>query len=379
MKKWMLLLMVAAGLSSCIYPYTPDIQDHPESTLVVDGHILVGGLSTIRLGYLSSIDRSNTKVPKAIAWIEDDLGNKYTVPGESAPASSFDIPIEAAAAGAQQFRAVVEADGETYASAWITPDPAPRITGIHFTADEHNVHVLVDLEPGVDQSGYAGFLLEETWEFHSDVYPLIFLDEETWEYYQPDGTWEYPFYWCFRSAKPEGAILLDYTTLSGEVIRDVPVRSFLRSDPRNHKRYSILVKGFALSKEAYDYNKQTQEISEVGGDLFSTDPGALKGNLVCETHPEKEVMGYVLAGYVSSRRAFLANIYQLPYLPTIDYVTVPEEEILIYYYDYNFRPVKKMTFADGVTDIGWAHHRCINCLEAGGTQERPDFWDDPEE
>ena len=393
MKKWIPLLILAAGLSSCIYPYKPEIETDPEEILVVDGHILVGGISTIRLTYLTPINGTSSRIPRGSAWIEDDRGNQYTVPplfpdelvGGAAAApgysSSFltnnfniDTPVKP---GATQYRAVVEIDNETYTSAWITPDPAPEVTGIHFTADDRKVYVLADIKPGVEKTGYAGFLLEETWEFHADVFPQEFIDPETWEYYDPER--EYPYYWCYRSVDLNGSVLLDYTSLSGAVIREVPVRSFLRTDSRNHRRYSILVKAFALSKEAYDYNKQTQEMSQIGGDLFSPDPGALEGNLICETNPEKEVMGYVQAGYVSSRRAFLDNQFLIPVIPTVEYVQVPQEYMPTYYYDYNYRPVMKMAFGEDVVDIGWAPHRCINCLEAGGTQVKPDFWDAPEE
>lgn len=393
MKKWISILLLAAGLTSCIYPYKPDIEVDPDPTLVVDGHILVGGISTIRLSYLTPIVGEVTKIPRGNAWIEDDRGHQYTVPplyqdspdGSSPEGYSYNSTFltntfninTPAAPGASQYRAVVEIDGETYSSAWITPDPAPEVKGIHFMADDRKVYVMADLKPGVDKTGYAGFLLEETWEFHADVMPEEFIDPETWEYYDPEK--EYPYYWCFRSVDLNGSVLLDYTSLTGDVIHEIPVRSFLRTDSRNHRRYSILVKAFALSKEAYDYNKQTQEMSEIGGDLFSPDPGALDGNLICETHPDKEVMGYVQAGYVSSRRAFMTNEFLIPVLPTVEYLQVPKEEMPVFYYDYNYRPVKKMGFGDGVVDVGWAPQRCINCLLMGGTKEKPGFWDAPEE
>ena len=399
MKKWIPILILAAGLSSCVYPYKPEIESNPEEVLVVDGHILVGGLSSIRLTYLTPISGNSSRIPRGTAWIEDDLGNRYTVqqvldygdynvatkdsPGDYFLTNNFSIntPITP---GASQYRAVVQVDEETYSSAWITPDPAPQVTGVHFTADDRRVYVLADLKPGVEKTGYAGFLLEETWEFHAEVFPDEFINPETWEYYGDEdlADYVYPYYWCWRSIELNGSILLDYTSLSGDEIREIPVRDFLRTDSRNHRRYSILVKAFALSKEAYDYNKQTQEMSEIGGDLFSPDPGALEGNLICETNPEKQVMGYVQAGYVSSRRAFLTDMYLIPVLPTVEYVQVSQEDMPKFYYEWNYRPVTKVAFEkeDGsVVDVGWAPHRCINCLEAGGTQKKPDFWDAPEE
>lgn len=378
MKKWIIILL-AAGLSSCIYPYKAEIESDPEEILVVDGHILVDGVSSIRLSYLTPLNGNVSRIPRGNAWIEDDLGNEYRV-GNDFLTNNFEIdtPVRP---GAGQYRAVVEVDGEKYTSAWITPDPAPTVTGIHFKADENSVYVFADLKPGVQNTGYAGILLEETWEFHAEVFPEEFINPETWEWMGEEDKidYVYPYFWCFRSMIHHGTILIDYNKLAGETIREVPVRSFLRTDSRNHRRYSILVKAFALSKDAYEYNRQTQEMSQIGGDLFSPDPGALEGNLICESHPEKEVMGYVQAGYVCSRRAFLDNIYQRTVIPTVEYARVSEEDMPLYYFEYNFRPVKRMAFGDGVVDIGWAPHRCINCLVAGGTQEVPAYWNSPEE
>ena len=374
MKKFVITALAALLVSACVYPYKPELEEKDlEKQLVVDGKILVGGTSTITVNYLQPLSASSAGIPLAEAWVEDDKGNKYYPDNDHAKGSYFVIQMPWAPSDAQ-YRTVIKCDAETYVSAWLTPDPAPEITDIRFTADEGYVHVLADLDTHMERPGNYGFMYEETWEFHSDFYPELFINPETWEYYQPMGG--YPFFWCYKSVASQGLVLLGTESLQadGGIIRGVPVKSFARTDTRNHRKYSILVKEFALSREAYDFNRQLEEMAEIGGDLFTPDPGALPSNVVCESNANKKAMGMVLVGNVSSKRVFFTSPYLIRRNATADFVDVPQNEMSYYYYELNYRPVQKVAGEQG-TFNGWAPHRCINCVEAGGTLEKPYFWE----
>lgn len=377
MKKCLYILAAALCAGSCVYPFQAELESDVSRTLVVDGNILVGGISTVQLSYVLPLDKSASGKVAGFAWVEDDLGNRYLPSGGSSARGDFlYIPTDSEQAQrASSFRAVVEADGETYTSEWTTPDPAPQITDIHFEADEQSVTVMADLETGVENPGYIGFIYEETWEFHSDFmaeYELV----NTGRFWQLTPLEEpYPRYWCYKTRTPMQIVLADVSHMEAGTIRDVPVWSFSRQDKRNLKKYSILVKAFALSGEAYRYNRQLQEVSDQGGDLFSPDPGYMEGNLVCSSNPQKEVMGLVLSGRVSSRRAFLDSRYN-------QYKDADERslgEILRQdwadFYEMGYRPVKYVSTEQG-TYLGWGQLRCIDCIADGGTQEKPDYWED---
>ncbi len=374
MKKFVITALAALLVGACVYPYNPELEEKDlQKQLVVDGKILLGGTSTITVSYLQPLNGASTGIPLAEAWIEDNQGNKYHPDTGHGRGSYFVIETPEGPAGAQ-YRAVVKCDAETYVSAWLTPDSAPEITDIRFTADEGYVHVMVDLDTHMDRPGNYGFMYEEAWEFHSDFYPELFINPDTWEYYQPMGG--YPFYWCYKTLSSQGLVLLGAESLQadGGIIRNAPVKTFPRTDSRNHRKYSILVKAFALSREAYDFNRQLEEMSEVGGDLFTPDPGALPSNVVCESNPEKKAMGMVLSGIVSAKRVFFTSTYYIQRTPVADFVDVPSDKYDYYYNELNYRPITKVAGETGYFN-GWGPHRCINCVEAGGTLEKPDFWE----
>ncbi len=372
MKKWLFYIAAALTAASCIYPYDPDINTSVDKTVVVDGEILVGGTSTIRLNYLTDLKQTTSLMrPKGKAWIEDEDGARYEA-STSALTSTIQIPMTEALPG-KQYRAVIEVDGETYTSQWLDADPAPVIENVYFVADEKNVTVYVDVNAQESESGYVGFSYEETWEFHADFIPEQIVNPQSWTFTMLMADW--PYYWCYRSYIAPQRVLLDYTSMSSQTDR-FPITAFSRTDNRNHKRYSILVRAYALSRDAYLYNKQTQEMSDVGGSLFTPDPGQLKSNLVCDSTPERKVMGLVLAAEVSSKRVFMNGTYYISTRPSTASFVIPDpSDYSKYYYDMNYRPV--MTTAVGeATGLAWGPHRCTNCLEGGGTQERPEFWED---
>ena len=197
MKKFVITALAALLVSACVYPYEPELEEKDlEKQLVVDGKILVGGTSTITVNYLQPLGKATSGIPMAEAWVEDNLGNKYYPETGHTRGSYFVIDTPEGPEGAQ-YRAVIKCDAETYVSAWLTPDEAPEITNVSFTADEGYVHVMVDLDTHMDRPGNYGFMYEETWEFHSDYYPELFINPQTWQYYQPMGG--YAFYWCYKT------------------------------------------------------------------------------------------------------------------------------------------------------------------------------------
>lgn len=377
MKARNILYSIAAGLfglSSCIYPYDPDINKETDQTIVIEGEILIGGTSTIRLSYLTDLEKLSESVtkPQGKAWVEDRDGKRY-LPATDIKSSTINIPMNDAVNGTQ-YRAVIEVEGQTYASDWLDIAPPPTILDVYFDADDTRVTVYADIDAEQCRSGYLGFGYEETWEFHSDFLPEYTVNPEDWSYAEIMTSW--PYYWCYRSSQSKQMVLLDYTTLDGAQPRKFPVFNFLRTDSRNHRRYSVLLKAFALSRDAYLYNKQTQNMSDVGGDLFSPEPGMLQGNLTCLTDENRQVMGLVLAAEVASKRVFLDSRY-LKYLREDETVMkeVAPQDMYRYYYNLNYRPIRFIT-VDGQDVMGWAPHRCSNCVEAGGTQEKPSFWNE---
>lgn len=387
MRKCFLYIALLAAVSACIYPYDLDLETNPAETLVADGEIVVGGVGTLNLSFLSPLSGGTVydqaygggaRQPYANAWVEDSEGTQYR-PSSAAAGNRFYFDLSEAPAG-RQYRTVIELDGETYESAWLTPLAPPEIKDVRFEADETNVFTLVTLDAGPEGTGYIGLTYEETWEFHAEFYPSYGYMPETHSYLNyEESQFEYRYYWCWRSRSSNGMVLVRHDNLSGNGANSYPMFAFPRTDSRNHKKYSILVQARTLSEETYKYNNWLEELDRNGSSLFEPDPGQMQGNLACTTDPSRKVMGLVTASQVTSKRAFLYSQFLRPVRPDESQLKIipdGDEELMdAFYYNWNYLPVYYLTQGDQY-GMGWGPRRCVDCRAAGGNQSEPPFWNE---
>lgn len=378
MKRVLVYILALMAASSCIYPYTQELETPENPIVVIEGDILSGGTTVVKLSYMKNLNTSSkyksVSFPSGKAWVEDENGGVYQMNGfeVGTEAYSLIIPTDAIPEGLK-VRLVVIADGETYSSEWLESRKPPVIESVSFSADEADVHVAATISEGENSTGYLAVTYDETWEFHADWGCL-------YEFNMASGDVEplmsgYPYYYCWKSASTTDYTLIDCTETGGGGVTDYPVLTFSRFNNRNHKRYSINVHARTLSEEEYRYRKTLADNSDIGGDLFSPNPGEIGGNLSCESTPGTRVLGYVTACQVVSKRVYLSSQYLLPRITNYDFVIPADEDERWSYYNKGWRPVDMMS-VDGEVGVAWGPLRCINCIEAGGTQTRPDFWED---
>ena len=395
-----ILSLFAAGLcaAACIYPFTPDLEDAPEGVLTVDGNISIGDVSTVRLGtlismrgdYYSDNDMAIRDLRNAKVWVEDDAGGTY--PGVSY--NNFDpmyadfymvfnpvfsISTENAPAD-RNYRLCIEALGGFYTSDWSKPSSAPVIRSIDFyCAEEDNeVTVTVSVDGGDDDTGYLQLSFDETWRFHADYTLSYNVDPETMaitQGYVPS----YDRYWCWATSDNQRIYPVDYSGMEGGLTA-WPLWRFARTDNRNHQRYCIRVKAKSLTQESYRFLKALEDNTNGGDNLFTPNPGEIAGNLRCESDPERTVLGYVTFGRVSWKRAFLDSRYQKFRRPNNRDLLFLVEKDYRDFYDRGYLPLVENTNENRDPELegpyGWGAPRCYDCVAAGGTKTKPDFWDE---
>ena len=378
MKKSLIIIASLFVLASCVYPYEATLKGTEQDIVVLEGSIVVGGVSTVKISKMRPID-TDSFIPgktKGTAWVEDDQGGRYN--SSSTEASNLiNIPMENARSG-RKYRMMATVEGETYASDWMDIVPPPVIEDVTFSSSNRSTDVIVGvtLNGGEAATGYIGLTYEETWEFHTDYLCRYELDTTRWRVYER--TTEYPNYWCWANAASTDMTLVDYTQISGDRIVEFPLHSFPRTSGRNHKKYSIKVNAVTLPAATYRYLKNLQDITQGSGSLFSPNPGEMASNIICESNPDLSVLGYVTTSLSTSKRAFLDSRYYTPLMPPTNYLFISEnfrED-----YEYGYYPVDLMILPRGengedVEGVYWGPLRCIDCIEAGGTKEKPDFWE----
>ena len=396
MRKILSILAFCLGVTACVYPYTPDLEEAPEGVLSVDASINIGGTSTVRLGALLSLftsSNSNWQQPDfsdADVWVEDDAGTRYPgvrngaspdiwssyLPNSDPRSPIFSISTEGAPAD-RKYRLCIEALDGLYTSDWSDIPEAPVIEQIEFLPDDNTVTVAVSVDGGPGGTGYLLLSYDEAWEFHVDFEQRYTFDPRTMtvsENYSPDRS----LYWCWTTLDYKRTYPVDYSSLSDHGIKSYPLLSFPRTDSRNHRRYCVNVSARTLSQASYRFLKNLDESSEGGDNLFTPNPGEIAGNLRCESDPDRTVLGYVIVSRTATKRAWLDSRYRKSTPPSVSSLLflLPKDWGDFYGRGYlplwenpneNYDPKKEGPY-------GWGSARCYDCVAAGGTLTPPDYW-----
>ena len=422
MKKIATLLAVLSLATACIYPFQPDFENENvlDDILVVDGNILIGEESTVRISFMtnmwpkkvdpaygllaetraSSPEKASVWIVPSYAdnvrvWAEDDNGGKYeaTLDTESLfssytsggylPGLPYTISTEDAPAD-RTYRLCVQVEDLLYTSDWIRPLAPPVLKDITFKSSQTDVSVCITLDGGVESTGYVLLTFDETWRFHADWYPNYDYDPGTNSVMERIFAWDR--YWCWKISDSGKQVPVDFTGMTSPTLKNYVFHHFSRYDNRNHQRYSIRVKARTIDKKTYQYLSHLEEITDAGGNLFTPNPGEVAGNLRCETEPEQMVLGYVTVARVSSMRTYNngrfylpthLNPYELAY--PLQWGEGERNPGWPEFYRMGYMPIQENNLPDSderFGPYGWASAPCYDCIAAGGTQVKPDFWEE---
>lgn len=381
-----MILWMAAAISSCVYPYEPDVKGSAGRNLVIEGDILIGDISTIRLGYMAYLDEdySELSVPAEV-MVESEAGEVYK--GENVTDANHYIVNLTDATMDDKYRLHVKLDdGREYATAWTAPRKACVVDDITHELDSTRSQVRFNISLHSDDGEqFFRWFFEEDWEYAS-LYEAKFL------YHPPsredfesgvqdsghmvkmgaaDGT-----HFCWMNDVSHSLL---FTTTRDLVSNTVTEKNFYRVPSQSEKMsvlYAMTVRVESLSKDSYDYWNTMKTNSEKVGDLFSPIPSEMRGNIYNLNDSTELVLGYINVSGVAEKRIFVDNSVTGYY---IKQSYIPEENWMIpilpdewprYYYYKNYLPV-----SDGEgPEYYWAPKRCVDCRLQGGTKARPAFW-----
>ena len=154
---------------------------------------------------------------------------------------------------------------------------------------------------------YYMWTYEEDWEFHADINMqalggfTLYSDK----FYQFENSYDNPYYYCWKHTISRNIHLYSTLDLKENTAKDVELLQIPIDDIRISYIYSILVKQWGLSEDAYKYYRTIKLYSEESAGLFTPIPTELLGNVSCISNPDKRVRGYVLASQTTTKRIFI--------------------------------------------------------------------------
>ena len=391
-KSAFIMMVLAAMVQSCIYPYTPDLPESSDSMLVIDGDITVGEKCSFSARMILPLDYEGdtglTFVDEAVFTVEHDSGVSYTATqGPDDTQVTIDL-TSAPTKGSYRLTVKVKAPipEPEYATPWMEVITAPVIGELEervFDSDQDRVLDRLSLAINLsaeNSSGCFSWDYDELYYFHTLLSPpeqeykngMIIDHSEDYS-----GWWKYSYCWKETHSRVTGIAIaraMEGWNLYSHQFLDIP----LTAQQLDQNEYYIRFKARTIPEGKYRFLDALNRGSDGPGSLLSPLPGEVFGNIRSTADTTVFAFGYVTANIVAKKilkvktQGFKNIIYPSQYYydpyfdPSLNYF-----EANIRAYKWGYLPYKNVN-----GKLWWVKNWCVDCTADGGTLDKPSGWTD---
>ena len=201
-----------------------------------------------------------------------------------------------------------------------------------------------------------------------------------------------PRHTCWKYFKPTAINIATTDGLAANVLSRHKLSFVTGFDERFTRRYSLLVKQYAIGEEEYLFWKNLKESNEDLGNLFDKQPARVLSNITNVMDTDDIVLGYFSASGVREERVYVDNndvtgtLSARPFCADLDtlfksdFDSPGEYELRLLdrintgrriFYDFYY--TERL---DVVAGALLSVPRCADCTLKGGDLNKPDFWDE---
>jgi len=378
-----MICVASLTILGCKKPYNPPIIANPPSYLVVEGSIVAGADSTIfKLSRTVSLANHITANPVTHATLNVESNENITYPLTEVRAGYYAAPglnLD----NTKKYRLRIKTpDNQVYISDFTSVSITPPIDSISHTVLNKGVQINVNTHDPQNKTHYYRWDYQETWQFHSE-YPSGVMSDGVKIVYRPA---DQQIYYCFAGDVSSTILLGSSAKLSQDVIYQSPIAFIEPTSEKIEVRYSILLRQYALTSEAFTFWTNLKKNTEQLGSIFDAQPSQINGNIHNVNNPDDIIVGYIGASTVQKKRIFIDNA-EVP--PTWRPVYPPSCTVDSFFYSQkltNFDQVTSELVPLGASYIplspfgtpvveGYtgAYRPCVDCTLRGVVQP-PSFW-----
>jgi uncharacterized protein DUF4249 len=392
--KWIhivLLVISVVLLYTCRKLYNPTIKTSGViNYLVVEGMISTNDSTVIKLSRTVPVAQVGSTNPElgAIVSILSDAGSSYQL--VETGRGYYSAPNLNLGSSNKYGLKITTSDGKIYQSDLVQVRNSPPIDSVYYKVVSNGVKVYADTHDPTGNTRYYQWTYGDTYRFHSafDSHEIhVKLNGEDAVVARNPSQF---FFTCYRSDTSTSILINTSAKLAKDIISLNQIL-FIPSDAEQiEDRYSILVKQYALTADAFNYLQQLKKNTEQLGSIFDPQPSDLRGNITCISDPNVPVLGYISAGSSVSKRIYIDNINLPAWRAVTPYSTCLLDSALFcagkgctnqvaeeIYPDYQVPIVPIISPVDHITVIGYtaSSQACVDCT-LRGTITKPAFWID---
>lgn len=372
------ILLIIILFSACKKPYTPPAITKVPSYLVVEGVITTGqDLTVIKLSRTVGLSNATAFNPVLNATVVIESDNNITYPLTQgsigyyySTGQNLDLTRQ------YRLRITTTDNNEQYLSDFVPVKITPPIDSVGFAIQNNGIQIYANAHDATNNTKYYRWDYDETWQFHSKYYSAYYSNGSQLLPRSPDQL----IYSCFGYDTSSTIVLGSSAKLKQDMIYQNPITQIPSTSEKIETKYSINVRQYALTGDAFAYWTNLKKNTEQLGSIFDAQPTNIIGNIHSITNPAEPVIGYVSASSIQSKRIFISNS-QLPIswsatypydcgqdtIPLSDVgtrlVNLPPSEI----------PTLAITVGGVLTGYLGSSSFCVDCTLRGSTF-RPSFW-----
>lgn len=379
--KYIVAVIASLIFFGCVYDFDPSEYWDYNEAIVVEGDIIIGEYSYFRVSKTDSLsgDYGDIKYFENLRiWVEDENGNQiYGSLKYNADARGYFHAINTTSCSKDgKYRLCIEMmDGKKYASELMQVNIAPHIDSLSYSIPPDRSALIVEVtthDSNSDSPIYCKWNFEEDWEFtnriHADIKynPYTFTIQEL----EPEERWVRRY--CWNKSVINKTTVASSERIANNIIYREPVTTIAKDNKKISYLYSILVSQTAMTKDGYIYWETLNKNTNQTGGLFAPQPSELRGNVVCESNPQEQVLGYVNVTTVEKRRLFI-ECYNIGVYSPEDDCSQSSEPSEMWQAAYSAGKLPVMYDEEVSGNVLWADRKCVDCRYEG-TKRKPSFW-----
>ncbi|MGZ3778164.1 MAG: DUF4249 domain-containing protein [Mucilaginibacter sp.] len=296
-------------MQACKKPFTPSVGISGNNRFLVIEGIISGNDSTfIKISRTKKVDTLRTVFPESGAQVtvESDANATYPLV-EKTNGTYACAPLNIDASHKYRLR-IKTSDAKEYVSDFVTVKNAPPIDSVGFVPRATGVQLYVNTHDDANGTRYYRWDYTETWQFHSQYVSGYYSNgvdsinarQQSQQVYN-----------CFGNDSSSNIVIASTLRLAKDIVYQAPLTIIAPSSEKIETKYSILVRQYALTSDAYAFWDNLQKNTEKLGSIFDVLPSQTQSNFHCISNPNELVVGYLSAGNASYKRIFITAA-QLP-------------------------------------------------------------------
>ncbi len=374
-----LSIILLVGLVSCVKEFEPDLEDSATHKIVISGQLTdVEGFQMVDVTITSSLHKpSRIPLTNCILHLVCSDGKTWAYSEESDGVYQVWLNENELDYNKEYHLELITPNNERIVSMPEKFYSCPDVDEVYYKRDSIKskfngqvylgLQFLLDLKAKDSDSRYFLFDVVETSEFHAPLPIEWWYDGVIHQEVPPD----YSKSLCWNTQTINDVFVLATDNLASNEYVGHKLNFTDNHSQRLQHLYSINVKQYSITNNAYIYWNQMRTNMHQDGGLYNNQPFAIKGNFKNETNTDQEVLGFFFVSRVKEKRIFI---------PPQGFFIVDNSCGAPTELRFGLRDISPIQYPAYLvsTPTGYANSLldkgCVDCTSDGGTTTKPDFW-----